>query len=147
MASKSKNKIVTFLLLALIAFLGFVLIKKSSPEVNKSTQEIKSNYPALYTSANLPIHPNAVVTDRGKQEESLEDGLRLTLASSDSVTSIASYFEKEMGELGWTIPSQKITIDDLYLGSYTKDDLYFQITISKLPDSEESKITIVFAKN
>lgn len=103
-------------------------------------------YPALYTSAKLPQYPGAKLVDTGRQTTSIRDGLRLTLETSDEVKKVAAFFESEMTKLGWTFPEKRVRPENLDLTKYTKDDLYFQITILRSPDAQLTKITIIYAQ-
>ncbi len=118
--------------------------EKSQPTTT-STESGNSQYPDLYKQANLPEYSKANLVDTGRQTTSIKDGLKLQLTSTESIQTIAAYYEGEMKNLGWAIPEQKFPNDQVYNNQYTKGDLYYQVTLTKFPD--ETKITINYAEN
>ena len=106
----------------------------------------EEDYPRLY-GKELPRYPNAKLVSTGRQVSSLKDGLRLQLISLESVRTIASYYEEKMKNLGWTVPKQRLPSDRMYLGSFTKDNLYYQLKIMRLdPNKDEAQIDVVYAE-
>ncbi len=111
-----------------------------------AAQPSPQGYPALYTSANLPQYPNALLTDTGRQTTSLRDGLKLQLESTDPVPTIAAFYEEKIKQLGWTVPPQRVPTTTQYVSTYTKDDRYFQVMIVRTQDSVSTRITISYAQ-
>ena len=106
----------------------------------------EEDYPELY-GKELPRYPKAKLVSTGRQVSSLKDGLSLQLVSSDPVQTIAAYYEEKMKNLGWTVPEQRFPNDQVYVGNFTKGDLYFLIKIMRLdPDKDETRIDIAYAK-
>lgn len=104
------------------------------------------DYPKLY-GKELPRYPNAKLVSTGRQVSSLRDGLRLQLISLDSVKTIASYYEEKMKNLGWTVPKQRFPSDKMYIASFTKNNLYYQLKIMRFdPNKDETQIDIVYAQ-
>lgn len=103
------------------------------------------DYPQLYKDGNLPEHPNVSLTDIGRQQESLRDGLSLKLESNETVRTLTEYYKSEFTSLGWTVPEERVANDSVYIGSYTKGDLTYQITIRKA--SANTLISISYLQN
>jgi hypothetical protein len=148
MESKNIKKAVILLLCAITAFVIYTRLNNVSNETSNTNSNSSSSveYPQLYKDADLPEYNLATLVDDGRQVTSIEDGIRLDLESDESVSTISAYYEKEMESLGWTIPTQKVPITTVYLSSYTKDGLTFQITITKLDENTDAKIVISYVK-
>lgn len=63
------------------------------------------SYPQLYADASLPVYPNSWITNKGKQHDSLEEGIKLKLRSIDPMESIIAFYELQMGQRGWVSPT------------------------------------------
>lgn len=112
-----------------------------SPQAQQ--EQINLDYPALYTEANLPQYPGARVTNRGVQEVSLEEQIKLKLRSQDSVEEIKAYYEEEMTALGWEqIDGEYDSGSGFYITRFHKDDLRFLVTLEDQGDSRS--ISLVY---
>ena len=118
-----------------------------SQDVDKDNpSSTKKTYPPLYGNE-LPKYPGATLTDTGRQQSSLKDGLKLQLSSKDEVRSIANHYEEKMKALGWTIPKQRVPNDKMYVSRYTKGNLVYQIKIMRLSADKDTQITINYLEN
>ena len=109
-------------------------------------------YPSAYTSLNLPEYPNATITELGRTSESLKDGVKIFLESSDDYITLRSYYESEMAALGWTL-QESIAVKKMremgkldmipFAGVFEKDDLVFQIFTSRVNDLTKLNIALL----
>jgi hypothetical protein len=109
-------------------------------------------YPSAYTSLNLPEYPNATITELGRTSESLKDGVKIFLESSDDYITLRSYYESEMAALGWTL-QESIAVKKMremgkldmipFAGVFKKDDLVFQIFTSRVNDLTKLNIALL----
>ena len=128
-----------------ISLLLFIFILSASLALPSAAGE-EIEYPELY-GTELPRYQNAELIDIGRQQKSLRDGLRLKLNSPDPVGTIAAFFEKKMEELSWEFPESRFTSDKMYMKTFTKGDLYYQLSIMRLdPAKNETEIRIIYAE-
>jgi hypothetical protein len=107
------------------------------------------DYPELYRSLGLPQYNNAIITELGRQNISLKDGLKIYLESPDNYATLRAYYEGELASTGWdlieTIASKKMRemgmLDQMPFGGvFKKENMTFQIFSNRV--SEVTKITI-----
>lgn len=93
-------------------------------------------YPPAYRELGLPEYGNATVTDTGRDNTSLRDGIKVTLLTRDDGTKLRAYYETEMQSRGWqlqeTAASAKMRaagmLDRLPFGAvFKKDRMRFQV--------------------
>ena len=108
------------------------------------TPRPSGSLPSLYVNANLPQYPGAVVVDPGREVSSLRDGVRIGLESSDAVEAIVGFYEEAFQAQGWSVPEQRFPVANLYLSTYSKGDLRFQLTIAHPVQDEPTSITISY---
>ena len=52
-----------------------------------------------------------------------------------------------MNSVGWTVPEQRFPSDELYIGTFTKGPLFYQLKIVRLgPNKCETHIGIVYGE-
>ena len=101
-------------------------------------------YPELYTQANLPQYEKAWVTNTGRQQTSLTEGIRLRLRSKKQIPDIRAYYETELAALGWTTADEPPEgWETFYLRLYDKDDMTLQLTIED-QGREGQSIAIIY---
>jgi len=61
------------------------------------------DYPPLYRELGLPEYPTATVTNLGRANESLADGLSITLETAASHSELRAFYESRLEALGWTL--------------------------------------------
>ncbi len=111
----------------------------------QSTQMI-DEYPDLYLQAGLPQYPNGELTEK-RQGGNLNDGVQVTIETEDSIETVKSFFDTEMGNRGFTLSSDTASTNELtYLGIYTKGNKKFTLTITKIKDTSNNKIHINYSE-
>lgn len=61
------------------------------------------DYPPLYRELGLPEYPTATVTNLGRANGSLADGLSITLETAASHSELRAFYESRLEALGWTL--------------------------------------------
>jgi len=61
------------------------------------------DYPPLYRELGLPEYPTATVTNLGRANDSLADGLSITLETAASHSELRAFYESRLEALGWTL--------------------------------------------
>ena len=134
-------------ILVLFILVGGALVARQNTRTqipDEPVEEAKTSYPSLYQEEALPEYPNANIVS-ASDSGSLEDGIRVTLETSDTVNDASSFYEREMRLAGWEAANQRLIVDGLYLGTFTKNGLFYQVTISRQEDGG-SQISIVYAE-
>ncbi|MFH1508560.1 MAG: hypothetical protein ABIE68_00060 [bacterium] len=96
------------------------------------------DYPDLYRDYDLPEYADGELTDIGRQQTSLRDGLKITLESMvDNAITIGSYYETAMSALGYTYTPPAHPSEQLWGATFTKDDLTYQVMVTVLVDKTQ----------
>lgn len=61
------------------------------------------DYPPLYRELGLPEYPTATVSNLGRSNDSLVDGLSITLETTASHSELRAFYESRLEALGWTL--------------------------------------------
>ncbi|MCC0013883.1 MAG: hypothetical protein H6877_11270 [Rhodobiaceae bacterium] len=61
------------------------------------------DYPPLYKQMNLPELPDATITELGRDNSNLDDGMRIVLQSGMTNGELRSFYESQMADRGWTL--------------------------------------------
>lgn len=115
---------------------------------DRATLLNEGDYPALYQQYNLPEYPGAEITYDGRTADSLQDGISLTLTTSDDVQTVGAYFASALTSLpDWAYTPPNFSNETLFGASAEKADenLHYQFTVTKLPDY--TQINISFLEN
>ena len=121
--------------------------ENKNQQADNNDTEAPLQYPEIYTNEKLPQFDKATLTSTGRQTQSLKDGIALDLTSTESVQTVAKFYEKELNNLGWKVPVPKLRTELTFVAECTKDNLKYIITITKMPDGKSSKIHISFLSN
>lgn len=99
------------------------------------------DYPDLYRDYDLPEYSDGDLTDIGRQQTSLTDGLKITLESDQDALTIGSYYETEMTALGYSFTPPPHPTAQLWGATFAKDDLTYQVIATVLPDATQIVIS------
>lgn len=120
---------------------------EQSEETSSSSLESSDIiYPSLYTKENLPIYPNATLTNSSTEDEPLYTAITLSLESSDSVDEIVQYFEIELGKTGWEFTTDEFDYEYFYFKPFQKEDMSYNLTITRLSEDENTLIDIYYTE-
>lgn len=112
-----------------------------------STQLLNGgDYPALYEQYNLPQYPGATIVYDGRSNDNLNDGISLSLTTSDPVQTVGTFFANAFANLSdWTYTPPNVTLDSLYGSTaiHATDDLRYQLVVTKTPDNTIITITLI----
>ena len=61
------------------------------------------DYPSLYRELGLPEYPAATVAQLGRVNDSLADGLSITLETTASHSELRDFYESQLAALGWAL--------------------------------------------
>lgn len=61
------------------------------------------DYPPLYRELGLPEYPGATVSNLGRSNDSLADGLSITLETTASHSELRAFYESRLEASGWTL--------------------------------------------
>lgn len=61
------------------------------------------DYPPLYRELGLPEYPAATVSNLGRANDSLADGLSITLETTASHSELRAFYESRLEALGWAL--------------------------------------------
>ena len=69
----------------------------------KASAEPPLDYPPLYKELGLPEYPAATVAQLGRVNDSLADGLSITLETTASYGELRNFYESQLAALGWAL--------------------------------------------
>lgn len=69
----------------------------------KAWAEPPLDYPPLYKELGLPEYPAATVAQLGRVNDSLADGLSITLETTASYGELRNFYESQLAALGWAL--------------------------------------------
>ena len=69
----------------------------------KAWAEPSLDYPPLYKELGLPEYPAATVAQLGRVNDSLADGLSITLETTASHSELRDFYESQLAALGWAL--------------------------------------------
>ncbi len=114
------------------------------------------DYPELYRSLSLPEYGNAEVTELGRDNSDLHDGIRISLFTTSSHAELREFYESQMQALGWELQEtpgsarmrQAGMLDQLpFAVRFSKDDYRFQIITGAQGDGLAIHITVLEEEN
>lgn len=101
-------------------------------------------YPDIYAKE-LPRYPGAEIVDAGRSVKSLKDGIRLKLITPDPVQKVVKYYEDTLKAKGWKIPSQRFANDKVHVGTYSRGNYKFSLTVIRYDPSEgKTSIQLIY---
>ncbi|MCI5073811.1 hypothetical protein [Oricola sp.] len=62
-----------------------------------------ADYPPLYLEMALPEYPGATVTEIGRSNDTLEDGISVTLETGASYGELRAFYEQALQDAGWAL--------------------------------------------
>ena len=129
------------IILGLFALGGAVAVVSYVQDNQPPTQD----YPSLYLEAGLPHYPNATLTKK-RQGDNMADGVQVTLETTDNIETIKSFFDQELGSSGFDLPIVPGESDVAYFGIYSQGDKKLNLQITKLEDSSNYKIHVLYSE-
>ena len=121
---------------------AFENIDTNTPVVSDIPDGKPMAYPKLYVDNGLPEYPGAILTDLGTQTTSLQDGLRVTAVSNDSMGLVMPFYIEAMEKLGYTYDKaeyerSKLVADaPMTVLGFQKEKLGFTVMLSKLEEQQ-----------
>jgi len=109
-------------------------------------------YPERYRELQLPEYSNATLTEVGRNNLSLSDGISITLFTTDNGMTLREYYEAEMNTRDWqlqeTVATTKMRaagmLDKLPFGAvFTRDGMRYQIFTTPKGNGTSVFITVV----
>jgi hypothetical protein len=120
--------------------------ESTSSESSSLSNNSNDSYPSLYTDANLPEYENATVIKTNEKTDLFYNEVTVTLESSDSIETIGAYFEKEFEALDWEFETTDFTYEYIYFNQFQKEEQYFNLSITKNSEDENSVIDISYIR-
>ena len=117
------------------------IIEESKTERAEIAQE--NGYPALWAEAGLPEYPNGTLT-KTREGRNLNDGIQVTLTTSDSNSVIKTFWDNEITSLGFTespgFPGNEFAI----VAQYKNGSRSLTLQITRIDDGPNNKVYLQY---